>query len=464
MHLDKNSGLFTSTETSITNKSTFSTYYSLFLNKFSESDYYEDYNTYHRVLVSRNSSDLPYVLPANTKITMLDMATQKYYYYIVSASDVQNNKYEYKLSDFIAMGSENDMFNEQQAANSYYDTTNNLVYENFIFQINLADTDIQSDISKNTLLMELRDTDEQTLIGVLGIQRDVIRYSVYAGQGAQIKLNSAEVNPETVYIGTTFNLNVDTELTQKIVDTKTIYDTQYFDKKLGIKISLYDSNGNRMQNDSLLGINFELDGTKYYPRVDGTTRICLADKVTKVLSKMKVNTQDNTTLASGDYILRIESFGSADGIYYGLEASDSIDLNIRIINDAYGLKVITNDQAKIIDKETGNNENGTNSITSTVNYSSKFSKPSISVCLYRRDYNEEYEQTYSKVDLANYVTNNISPTGVENEYLISNNPSNSITTNYNFKQNLVTGTYKLTYKLYDDGVFVGEAYEYIIIK
>ena len=312
--------------------------------------------------------------------------------------------------------------------------------------------------------MELRDEEDQTLIGVLGIERETMKYTVLSGEGATISLSDAEVIPETIYIGNNFNLNVTTELTQKIVNSKTVYDTQYFDKKLGIKISLYDSNGTRVNNDSLLGINFELDGQKYYPRVDGTTRICIADKVTKVIAKMKVNTEDNTTLASGNYTIKIESFGSADGIYYGLEASDSIEIPIRIINDAYGLKVITKDQAKIIDKETGKNEDKTNSIMSSVKYSSKFTKPSISICLYRRNYDEEYSQNYTLVDLQDYLVDKLVETNVEKEYLITKNPSDMITSTFTFKPELTTGTYKLLYKLYDDGVFVGDAYEYIVIK
>ena len=457
-------GLFTSTETSITSNSTFSTYYSLFINNFSDSDYYEDYSDYHRALVSRDANDLPYVFPLNTKITMLDMVTQKYYYYIVSASDITNNKYVYNLSDFIAMGSEDDMFNELAASNIYYNSSQNLIYENYIFQINFSDANISDNIINNSLLMELRDNTNQTLIGVLGIQRDVMKYSVYSGQGATISISNSSVDPGTVYIGNTFNLNATTELTQRIVNSKTVYDTQFFDKKLGLKISFYDSNGTRVNNDSLLGINFELDGQRYYPRVDGTTRICIADKVTKVLAKMKVNTQDNTTLASGDYVIKIESFGSADGIYYGLEASDLAEINVRIINDAYGLKVITRDQAKIIDKTTGKNEDGTNQITSTVNYSSKFTNPSISICLYRRNYDEEYSNNYTLVDLQDYISDILTPTNVLNEYLITNTPSSSNTNQFNFKTELKTGTYKLVYKLYDSGTYVGEAYEYIVIK
>ena len=53
---------------------------------------------------------MSYVLPEKTKITMLDMVTNQYYYYIVSAEDVRNGKYEYYFSDFIAMGSTNQHF------------------------------------------------------------------------------------------------------------------------------------------------------------------------------------------------------------------------------------------------------------------------------------------------------------------------------------------------------------------
>ena len=77
-------GLFTNTETNITNKSTFSTYYSLYIPEFSTTEYYEDYDTYSRILVSVDDSNVPFILPEGTKITMLDMVTNKYYYYNVT--------------------------------------------------------------------------------------------------------------------------------------------------------------------------------------------------------------------------------------------------------------------------------------------------------------------------------------------------------------------------------------------
>ena len=457
-------GLFTTTDTTITSKSAFSTYYSLYVEDFSNSKYASDYETYQRVLVSRDPDNLPYTFPENTKITMLDMVTNKYYYYIVTAEDVASNKYEYNLSDFIAMGSSDNNFDESEACDNYYNTDKDLIYENFIFHINFADSSIENDIQNNSLLIELRDSEGETLVGVLGIQRDSMVYTVYNGNNATIELDG-NLSPETLYLGKTLSLNVITTFTQTVVDSKTIYDTQYFDQKLGIKISIYDNNGNRLNLDSLFGVNFELNGKLYYPRVDGTTRICIADKVTDVLAKIKMNTVGNDTLATGDYTIEIESFGSPDGIYYGLTASDKIDLNVRIINSAYGLKVITMDPNKIIDKDSGITENETNTLVNVVKYSSQLSDPNIAVSLYRRDYTEEYAQSYTLVDLQEYVSDTLTATSREKEYVMSaSNPMPTTTNYYKLNSNLITGTYKLVYKLYDGDTYVGEAFDYIVIK
>ena len=457
-------GLFTTTETTITSKSAFSTYYSLYVEDFSESKYAKEYQTYKRTLVSRDSDNLPYVFPENTKLTMLDMVTNKYYYYIVTAEDIANNKFEYNLEDFITMGSNDKKFNESAESDNYYNSEKDLIYENFIFHINFADSSLTDNIQNNSLLMELRDDDGQTLLGVLGIQRDNMVYTVYNDKDATIQLDG-NLTPETLYLGKTLNLNVITKFTQTIVDSKTIYDTQYFDQKLGIKISIYDNNGNRLNIDSLFGVNFELDGKLYYPRVDGTTRICIADKVTDVLAKIKMNTSGNNTLATGDYVIEIESFGSPDGIYYGLTASDKINLNVRIINSAFGLKAVTMDTCKIIEKDTAMNANKTDTLVSVVKYSSKLSNPNIAVSLYRRDYTEEYSQNYTLVDFQDYTSENLVSTKREKEYVMAeSNPMSTTTNYYKMKPNLMTGTYKLVYKLYDGDTYVGEAFDYIVIK
>ena len=456
--------LFTSTDTTITSKSTFSTYFSLYIPTFSKSEYYKKFGEFNRALISRDSNLDGYTFPENTKITMIDKVTNKYYYYIVTADDVNNNKDVYLLSDFIAMGTDDLKYDEKGTSNDiYYQKDNDLLYENFIFQFDFSNTNMTTDVKNNSLLMEIRDNDNQTLINVLGPQIDNMKYSIYTNKDAKIELQ-AELSPTTLYLGNIDHLDVKTKFTQTVVDSKTIFDTQYFDKKLGIKITIIDRDGNQLSSDTLLGLYFELDGKKYYPRFDGTTRICISDTVTDILSKIKIHTENNKTLATGDYKIQIDSFGSPDGTYYGITPSDTVNLDWRIINSVYGIKVKTDDNFKIIDKITGNTKNGNNTLITNVEYSSGLSNPVIAVSLYRRDYSEIYSQNYSLVDLKDYVSDELKLTDNEKEYLFTDSPKSSMTGEYHFKQNLKTGTYKIVYKLYDKTSYIGEAYEYIVIK
>lgn len=186
----------------------------------------------------------------------------------------------------------------------------------------------------------------------------------------------------------------------------------------------------------------------------------------------------NIEVSEDDYTIRIETYGSPDGIYYGLNSSDSIEVDLTIINSIYGIKITTPDEYKIIQKDTGLNQNNQNLLKGNVEYSSGLSQPIITVSLERRKYDSVYDQNYEVVDLANYVTDSLTKFNFENEnsdkleYLFSDKPTANMDFTYAIKQNLTTGTYRLTFKLYDvkniDNQnryeFIGDAYEYIIIK
>ena len=455
--------LFTTTETDITESSVFSTYYSLYIPEFSKTDYYEKYEQDKHVIVSRLKSGAAYAFPEKTKITMIDMVTNRYYYYVVTSDDEKSGKYVYNLADFVVMGSDTNHYDEKEACKKYYNAEQDLIYENFIFHIDFGENKINSDIDRNSLLMELRDNDEQTLIGVLGIQRDAMVYSVYKNRDAKINV-TASVNKKVVYRGKKFILTVETDFKQDVVESKTVYDTAYFNDKMGIKISIFDNNGNRLNSDTLLGVTFELNGIKYYPRIDGTVRICTAEKVSNVLSKIVVDTANNTVLATGDYTIKVESFGSPDGIYYGIKSSDTASAKVTIVESTYGLKVTTGDKEKIVDKDTGKTEQGNNSMSVNIEYSSGLDNPSLTMLLYRRDYSSIYSQKYELVDLADYINDVPSEIKNEKEYIISKEPTQTINYYSSFKSNLVTGTYKIVIRLYDDDEFIGQAYEYVIIK
>ena len=455
--------MFATSPVDITTKSSFSTYYSL----YSESNTSPYKEGYHRSLVST------YLLPVNTEITMIDFHVEDkpvYYYYTVTEEDYNNGLLEYNnygevsypLSKFVKMGSTspNNNYDDESANKIYY--KDNKAVEEFIFMVDFKDTTINEDVLDKSLLIELRNNDNQTLISVLGIEQSTMKYDLYHNKDAIIEL-SGDLSENTIYRGKSTNLTLDTNFIQDKIATDTIFDTNYDDQKLGIKMTILDSRGTPLTSSSLMGVNYTYNGNTYYPRYDGTVRINITEKVANARSKITINTE-NSNLSSGEYTLLIESFGSADGIYYGLNSSDQLELKFTVIDNIYGLKVSATDKMIFINKDTGFTLNDNNSYVYKIEYTSGLSNPNIRLKLLRRDYSTIYTNTYNEVDLKDYVTNTLDITNNEKEYLLTNNPTKESDHFLYFKDNLLDGTYKLVVSLYDNNTLIGEVYQYIIIK
>lgn len=453
--------LFTSTATNITTKSKFSTYYSLF------SDGENLYKTgYHRALVSS------FVFPENTKITMLDFVNgvPEYYYHIITASDVQAAQAEYNtttgsehqecsylLSMFTKMGSKSNNSNYDDASmnNIYYDGTDS--NEEFIFIVDFSDTEISGDKLDNTLFIEIRDSNNEAIIGVLGQQRAQLTYNLYSNCDSTINMNIIEsLNP--LYIGYSDIFDVLVDYQNSSISGVKVIDTQYFDSKLGLQIYVKNNEGNMVSGTDLTGTYFLMDGVKYYPDIDGITHIKMSDKVGNTEKWITFNT-DNSSLATGSYTFMFEAFGSSDGIYYGNSSSNEVSKNITIINTIYGFKPELN-QNNVIFSGTNNNKN----LIFSVDYESRLDNPNIRLAMYRRKYDEVYDTSYELVDLQSYTSESLHSTDNQNEYLIISNPSQNNGMTIMMNDNLLTGTYRLSFRLYDGNTMIGEVIRYIVIK
>ena len=457
--------MFATSVVDITSKSSFSAYYSLYAE--SETPFYQE--GYHRALVST------YVFPEKTKITMIDFANEnepEYYYYVVSSDDVITAQNEfniygeasYNLSRFVRMGSSSpsNNYDDEVANDLYYNDTNKVAEEEFIFIVDFSESGITSDVTDKSLLLELRNSTNHTLVTVLGLQHSMMMYDVYYNKDGVIDV-TADLSSNNLYVGHSIKLNVITNFVQDKVYSNTIYDTSYFDKKLGIKLSIIDEHGIQVNGADLLGVTFTYNGVTYHPRLDGTVRFNLAERVANVSSSIVIDTK-NSNLASGLYTIKIESFASADGIYYGLIASDYTTLNLNVVDTIYGLKADMDEHLLVVDKDTGFTLYNNNAIVLNFEYSSGLANPNIRLSLYRRDYSAIFTNVYNLVDIKDYITNNYASTDKEFEYLMVNNPTTSFNTYLYLKPDLVTGTYKLTFSLYDGDVYVGDIYKYIVIK
>lgn len=429
---------FETIETNITNSSEFSTYYALGISNFSNYEYNEIYSTCHRALISRDSYGDGFAFPSGTKITMLDMVTNKYYYYIVTSADQTAVKYVYNLSDFLEMGTTNLNYNEATAVSTYIDSSSDSVTERFVFHVDFKEGELSETKENNTLYLELRNSEEQTIINVLGTQRDTCKYGVYVNKDAILDTKIQEI-PTTIGLGDDFNIKVSSTFTQQLVNEKTIYDTQYLDKKMGITINIWSvANATLLNGQEIMGITYEINGTTYYPNVNGTARIKVSENVSNVISNINVHTGGNKTLSTGDYVIIVDTLASADGEYYERDIQNHDKKTLTIKNSTYGLKITVDDQDRIIEK-------GKTNITVNMEKSvSNIENPTFNVKMYRRDYSEENSTTYNET---------ISITAQ------ANTPSFEIAIPTNIK----TGTYKIIVELYDGDIYVGEAYDYFIV-
>lgn len=455
--------MFATSSVDITTKSSFSTYYSLYVN--SETSPYRD--GYYRSLVST------YAFPVNTKITMIDLHKKEnpiYYYYVVSQEDydeslIEFNNYgetSYNLSKFVKMGSTSEDNNYDDATNNNLYYSNNIAEEEFIFMVDFKDTNITSNVTNESLVIELRNAEHQTLISVLGIEQQTLKYNLYTNSDAVIELEGT-VSKNPVYLGNSTNLTIDTNFKSQESANNTIYDTTYDNEKLGIKISIFDNHGNLLSAQDLIGANFTYNGSTYYPRYDGTTRIKISDKVANARSKITFNT-GTSKLSTGKYTFFFESFGSYDGIYYGPESSENLEIDLNVIASPYGLSISASDEAMFIDKLTGLTSKDNNSYILNVKYESELTNPNLHIVLERRDYTSIYNNIYNKVNLLDYITDKLTSTNTANEYYLAIGPASNINYSFHFKENLVSGTYRLVVSLYDDNNYIGDVYQYIIIK
>lgn len=607
--------LFPRTTTNVTTKSSFSAYFQLhekdFLNNknlmsfFSHKEYIEATETEPEKEIDVPDMELiqefidtnyrliktDYVFPEDTTITMIDKSTDNptYYYYTVTADDVTNSKKQYRLSEFRKMGSVSETMSPDTAEyyldsnrSSYVTTVNengtDVTYqsETFIFIVDFESAKFNNiediyEIVKNQafhliLTSNVKNVEGEALeISILEEYKESnsISFGIYNTEST-IQID-ATISPNKIYVGDSTDISIETNyITEKKdeSDVTTVYDTRYFDSKLGVKITIFDEAGDVVHGANLLGAYFkitEADGStaQYYPRTDGTTRMKIADKVSNSKATITFETE-KSTLPTGRYRFLIESFGSADGVYFGVESSDSTELYLNVVNDEFGLESEIPTNYVIIDKETGYtledatgftvekeyeilDENGNvvgktteelndgkNDFEYSVKYSSGYENPYIAVALYRRNYNDVYDKTYSLVNLMDYLDISLNPVpdNIKDQFAIQaydeagnekdeklyvgyeaygidfinkavedattgdgTRPVINLITKCSLKDKLVSGTYKLVFTLYDkseveklveteneDGTItaelqtvieyqrIGETYSYMIIK
>ena len=118
----------------------------------------------------------------------------------------------------------------------------------------------------------------------------------------------------------------------------------------------------------------------------------------------------------------------------------------------------------VIDKNTGFNLLGNNSFVYMLKHSSVLENPSIRVSLYRRNYDTPYSLNYDIVDIKDFFNYNYTDTNIDKEYILLDKALSENNIFMSIKDNLKSGTYRLTFTIYDNNEYIGNIYKYLLIK
>ena len=454
-------------------------------------------------------------LPKGTKVTLRDYGqgdnvNKVYYYQVASDTDYDatdnssgSTRYLYKLSKFIDMGGTTSKTAKYANNNSqYYHSGSNGGYalEKYEVSFNFIDSNINANKIAQETYLELRSSSGSKKYG--NGQKN-LKYNMYTDKAnlTETVVTDNGTTSYTVFENLSIPFKFDASLLeQKVADGKTIMDTKYYDKKLGMAIEIVDEHGERIKAPELQ--NFKLtdktDSTVYPAGADGVIRVPLSDNLAELSNSYEL-AMTQSSVSAGQYIAKIYFFASDDGIHYGGEEVASQEIYITFINKLLGLAGIeTADGSRIVNKETGLNLDGGDGLDLTVKVGSPTNDTNIRVELYKR--NDTYTTaedgtktyngiSYTKVDLKDYLKSldgtelktpeqcigqNLVTASGSKEYIVMEKKEHPTSTDNEYvenvefkkliKEGISTGEYKLVFKAYYNNTLIQEIRKSFIVE
>jgi hypothetical protein len=358
--------------------------------------------------------------------------------------------------------STNNTYDDATANHSYYNSSNGLVDEEFMFIFDFKETTVTGEHLNNSMLFELRNHEDRTVYSVLGIRESLMVYNTY--DSSNIVLNQIISNNDSyLYYNIPDEFNYATRIQYNETENRqSVIDTNYESSSMGINVSFFDRDGVQVSSSMLIGTSIVIENSEYFADGDGVFRIKLANKVSNLDKMPRITiTKD---LPVGEYTMRYTLFASDDGLHNSVyENSVTRDFVVHVVSSDNSIIVDGNDRDKIINGDTGYNMNGYTNNVYRVRYTSQLNNPNIRVELYKRDVDSIDSTSFTSVPF-NTVFSNAFITAYGNEVYLDMNNLSDRSFDFNFQSSLTSGTYKIVFKLYDSNQIIDSETKYIIIN
>ena len=467
---DKKYELPAATDVYITNKSQFTTYFSLteFYDKF-ETIYGKNNENYHVITFTRP-------LPVGTIVTMLDIGARsdrpEYYYFKVTqgvydASLVEvadKGEASYRLSDFIKMDSTTttNTYDDQAANLLYYDTDTDMVDEEFIFIIDMKDSNETGEHLNNKASFELRNGEGWPIVNVVAARDALMNYNTFDSSNVVLSQNFTDVDTYLYYnVADEFNYST-AILYNQTENRQSIIDTNYEYSSMGLNVMIYDRTGEPVSSSLLLGSSVFVGNNEYFADGGGVIRIKLANKVSTIERNMKLVIGKN--LPPGSYKVRYTLFASEDGLHNSTyQNSVYREFDVVVVSSSSYITADCDDTTKLVYGATGLNHGGTKMNAYTIHYVADLNNPNFRVEVYKRKTDDVDTTEYESVAFNTLFKNNLTVvSGHEVRLPVSEDATETF--NFELADNLMSGTYRVVFKLYDNNQLIDEDVKNVIVQ
>lgn len=395
------------------------------------------------------------LLPENTKITLIDKVKNKVYGYVTTNDDYGYDDYGEAVYDFT-------LFDEIGTSIKFQDNNyTGMIDENFVVVIDFYDAVIDKNLENvdvslrinNDKVNQIRDT----------LVTTVKKFNVIKGNNnVEFKLSTGFDEIINYSENAKYTVDFTTKLLYKTINDKVIYDTSYEDKIIGLAIKLVDNQGKTLEKQYLKNISFMIGDKKYAPSSDGIVRINLEKGLSDITDNLIIQTySDNYSLETGDYKFIISLYTAYDGVYSN-ENLASMEIPVYV-----GMNAYVNDNSFNVNMD--NNDKIVTTNTNEFNFEILVSEPKdnnyIKMSLYKKKTLSAYDQSYTIVDLEEYLVDKSFDKADENSYYVTRNVVENKLVDVKIATSLLEKKgYMFVFELYDGDKLVNKINKKFIIK
>ena len=399
------------------------------------------------------------LLPENTKITLIDKIRNKVYVYKSTDDDYGYNDCS---TDTCEAKYDFELFNEVGSTNKYTESNyTGTINENFVVIVDFKETNITENIEN--ISISLRITNENTNEIKNTLIDTIKKFNIISkNNDVSFSLNTAFKDTINYNENAQHTIDFETKINYQTINENKIFDTTLEDKNIGLSIKMVNNKGDIVPEQNLKNISFKIGDKKYSPSNDGIVRINLEKGIDDITDNLIVQTySDNSNLEEGNYKFVINLYTAYDGINSN-ENLGTIEIPVYVGKNIYkndkSFNVIMDNEDKIITKK--QNEFDFELLVSEISENAN-----IKMSLYKKNSLSAYEQSYTIVDLENYLIDNTFERYDENVYYVSKEVNENNILKINLDTSLLEKKgYMFVFELCEDEKVVNKISKKFIVK